>query len=195
MCPSAPETKRTVRQYLADLRSTLTAAERAAASQQIVHSLRTLPELRSAGVIGIYVPVGAEVDIWPLIAAWPERRFLLPYVSDERTMGYREYLPGRPLIRGGTGIPEPEAAAPEWPPSAIAALVIPGLGFDRDGNRMGSGRGYFDRFLADCAAVRIGVAFACQIVPRLPHDRYDIPMDVVVTEHETINGLRRQEPA
>ncbi len=60
------------------------------------------------------------------------------------------------------------------------------MAFDREGYRLGRGQGYYDRLLAHIKTPKIGLAFGYQIVSRLPRDIYDIPMDVVITEKETI---------
>ena len=93
------------------------------------------------------------------------------------------------LEYGPTGIPSVRAHCPAVPPADLAGavLLIPGLAFDARGGRLGRGGGYFDTFLAPLRALStpptlLGVAFACQIVPAVPLDAWDIPMDVIITE-------------
>jgi len=92
------------------------------------------------------------------------------------------------LAPGAFGIPEPDPQAPIVPLASIELVVVPGLGFDPRGYRLGWGKGYYDVTLADCThALKVGLAFECQVVPEVPTDWNDVPMDIIVTE----NGMRR----
>jgi len=99
----------------------------------------------------------------------------------------------RGLSRDRWGIPVPDA---DWPPLLLAAagrvlVAAPGLAFDRQGNRLGRGKGYYDRFLAGARQAApdltvIAVCFSEQVVPAVPHGAGDQPLDGIVTESETI---------
>ncbi|MCA9774770.1 MAG: 5-formyltetrahydrofolate cyclo-ligase, partial [Myxococcales bacterium] len=92
------------------------------------------------------------------------------------------------------GILEPDGGRPEAPVSAMDLIVVPGLGFDPEGGRLGWGAGYYDRVLArrGARAVTIGLAYESQILPALPRDAHDVAMDVVATEARWME--RRPEP-
>lgn len=70
--------------------------------------------------------------------------------------------------------------------SGVDLFIVPGLAFDRQGYRLGRGSGYYDRLLASVIVPKIALAYSFQIVSRLPHKKYDIPMDIIISEHETI---------
>jgi 5-formyltetrahydrofolate cyclo-ligase len=91
------------------------------------------------------------------------------------------------LVPGTLGILEPPENRPVAAES-IDFIVVPARGYDRKGNRLGRGKGFYDRFLAqkDLTAVRCGVAFDCQIFPHLAHSQFDEPVDIIVTESEMI---------
>jgi 5-formyltetrahydrofolate cyclo-ligase len=103
-----------------------------------------------------------------------------------------------PLSRDRWGIPEPDSA---WPLLDLARagdvlVAVPGLAFDRQGNRLGRGKGYFDRFLAGARRIAksvtaLGVCFSEQLVGAVPHGDSDQPLDGAVTERETIMFERR----
>lgn len=80
--------------------------------------------------------------------------------------------------------PEPDRAVD---PSAVDLVLVPGIVFDREGFRAGFGGGYYDRFLAAIDAPSIGLAFALQLVDRVPREAHDVPVDAIVTEHEVID--------
>jgi len=81
------------------------------------------------------------------------------------------------------GVPEPIGNEILATGESVDTIILPMLGFDRTGGRMGYGAGYYDRFLAKNLNVRkIGIAFACQEYDNLPVDENDIPMDYIITE-------------
>ena len=132
----------------------------------------------------IYDALDDEVSLTALVAAHqePERRFALTRTPDE---GHRLTL--HPLRRPdraatGTGTANPSSAAPRWPTPDVGAVLVPGLGFDRVGTRLGRGGGYYDRFLArlDPSVLRIGVTGGI-IVDRLPVEEHDVAMTHLVT--------------
>lgn len=67
----------------------------------------------------------------------------------------------------------------------IDLYIVPGVAFDRNGNRLGRGGGYYDRLLKNKKNIKIGLAYEIQMVAQVPHSSYDIPMDMVVTEAKT----------
>ena len=91
--------------------------------------------------------------------------------------------------RGSFGVLEPAAGDP-WPEEASpAVLVCPLVGFDRSGNRLGLGKGCFDRWLAGARShilLSAGLAFACQECPAIPVEAHDVPLDIIITENEVI---------
>ena len=113
----------------------------------------------------------------------------LPAVVNPTTMVFRRYRPGDPLIPGGLGTRSPSIAAPVVEPDVI---LIPMVGFDRSGTRLGHGGGFYDRTLAALHArgrrpPLVGLAFSVQEVPRIPHEPHDIRLDWIVTEIETLD--------
>lgn len=98
----------------------------------------------------------------------------------------------RQLVPGGSGILEPAALSGELYDSARAGttlVVVPGLSFDKYGNRLGRGRGYYDRFLGRpemADALKVGVCFELQMVDAVPAESFDVPMDWVVTEERSL---------
>jgi 5-formyltetrahydrofolate cyclo-ligase len=98
------------------------------------------------------------------------------------------------LQPGYRGIPEPTGPVVDL--AVIECAIVPGVAFDLDGGRLGRGGGHYDRLLAalPTTCLRIGLAFSCQIVPRVPMDTHDQAVDVVVSDrayHET--GARRPQ--
>lgn len=71
---------------------------------------------------------------------------------------------------------------PDPPPGAVDLFIAPGVAFDQAGNRLGRGGGYYDRLLAGVDVPIIGLAYTCQIVSRLPREKYDIPVSTLIHE-------------
>ena len=88
------------------------------------------------------------------------------------------YIPDD-LVKGSFGISEPQAA--EIDPCTVDLVIVPGVAYDRQMNRLGRGKGYYDRLLAGISAPCIGICFDCQLVGRVPAESHDRPMDAVIT--------------
>jgi len=91
--------------------------------------------------------------------------------------------------RGSFGIMEPVDGEPWSPADKPAVLACPLVGFDRSGNRLGLGKGCFDRWLGEAKnhiLLSVGLAFACQECPPIPAENHDIPLDIIITEEENI---------
>ncbi len=150
--------------------------------------LSALHEWPSASVAG-YAAIGSEVDVLPVLEALggEGRETSLPVQSGEGLM-FLHWHPGDPLVAGRFGVREPAAHAPVLIPKV---LIVPMVGFDRSGHRLGYGKGHYDRAIAALAedgdAPRlVGVAFAVQEVEAIPVEPHDAVLDMIVTEDETI---------
>ncbi len=193
--PAAAEHKAVVRQRLLTARAALPAARRAKASASIVAAVRGLSEVAGARTALGYAAFGAEVDVDPLLAAWLAEgvAVCLPFVdgADLGIAAVRDLDADCAPGWGGVREPSPARRQPA-DPRELDLAVVPGVGFDPDGNRLGYGGGHFDRLLSRLPAgtTAIGVAFAAQMVARLPTDDHDVPVDLIVTE-EGIHRPRR----
>jgi 5-formyltetrahydrofolate cyclo-ligase len=75
---------------------------------------------------------------------------------------------------------------------SIELMAVPGVAFDRNGNRLGRGGGYYDRLLAGFSGLSAGVSFDFQLFPQIPSEPHDIPVDTIVTEFGIINVLNER---
>ena len=98
--------------------------------------------------------------------------------------------PARELSDGPFKVREPVAECPVVPMNRLDLALVPGLGFDARGGRVGRGKGHYDRLLAGFTGLKIGVAFDCQIVPEIPREPHDIALDAVVTPTRWIEAKR-----
>jgi len=153
-------------------------------SETIVARVAMLPELSAARALLLYDPIGAEPDPRGLAASVRPHGAAV-YVPGPAPGDWLPHRGATASIRGGGVAGERAPAAPAVP-LLPAVAVIPGVGFDPHGVRLGRGRGFYDRVLemlrARGAVLVIGVAFELQIVPQLPRDPWDQLVDVIVTE-------------
>jgi 5-formyltetrahydrofolate cyclo-ligase len=178
--------KSALRRAIRLARDQLSATERAVASAAAEERLWRLPELRSVRTVGLYVAHRGEVDVTGLadrVRAAGARTLLPRVVGDDL-----ELVAGTstsPLVAGYRGIAEP--AGPSVDLEQLDVIVLPGVAFDPNGGRLGQGGGHYDRLLARLPprTVRIGVSYACQLVPNVPREDHDLPLDVVVTDRGT----------
>lgn len=170
-------------------------ARRSAAACQLLCST---PEYRRSEVILLFLSMAGEIDTAPLaMRAWADgKRVLAPQVSWEQhrlvPIEIRS-LSSAEISIGRMGVREPLHGVPT-PIHEVDLAIVPGLAFDRAGNRLGRGRGFYDRFLSrsDFHGVPCALAFHEQLVIELPHDPHDICMRMIVTDAEII---RSSEPA
>jgi 5-formyltetrahydrofolate cyclo-ligase len=183
--------KREIRKRIMTLRNAMTPEEIEAKSGVIVRRLTELREIRESSTLMVFLNFGSEVLTDELIVwGWeagkrivvplcrPEGRVLTPCLID----GFAE------LETGHYGIREPRADLLRIVPSGeIDVVLVPAVAFDRRGYRVGYGGGYYDRFLPKAPqAATIGAVFACQIVPEVPIDRYDMQVEQIATEEGII---------
>lgn len=187
-----PNGKNALRTRLRARRDALPAEARATWSQHLAEA--GAPALRerigATSVVAAYWPLRSEADPRPLARALAAAgaRLCLPVVDGEQ-MQFRAWDGGEAdLVSAGFGAFGPVPTAPLVAPTL---LLVPLLGFDARGQRLGWGKGYYDRYLAQRAAAAtphagrpfaVGVAFACQQVPAIPSEAHDVPLDAVLTE-------------
>ncbi len=183
--------KSEIRKRLIAMRNAIPREEIEGKSRVIQARLTELEEIRSASTLMIFLSFGSEVLTDDLILwCWGEgKRVCVPFCCPEsreltacRIDGFEE------LEMGHYGIREPnEDLLRPVDGGEIEAILVPAVAFDRRGYRVGYGGGYYDRFLpAAPQAVKIGVAFAAQIIGEVPVDAHDLPVDRIVTECEVI---------
>ena len=162
-------------------RRALSPARRLANSEKIGKRLLALPELRKAGMILSYVALPDEVNLSWLHERLPrETRLCFPVSLPG---GVMEAWEAGNWVKGPYGIWEPDReVSRKVTPEEIDLVLAPCVAFDGECRRLGHGAGYYDRFLPQCKAPVIAVAFEVQKLPSIETERHDRTMDAVVTE-------------
>ena len=165
--------------------------DRVAKSKQICKRIMDSDVFRKASVVMMYLSLPHEVDTTPLILhAWQQgktvvvpkiswqQRHIIPVEITSLETGLKTDQRGLRNPTNGTPVPFDE----------IDLVITPGLGFDKNGNRLGRGGAFYDNFFKHkkITAARWAVAFSQQVCDEIPHDDSDVPIDAVVTENEII---------
>jgi 5-formyltetrahydrofolate cyclo-ligase len=183
-------TKTALRKQIRDALQKIPPAVRSAASAQIRTRLKEQPFWQNAAAILFFAPLPDEADVWPLLEetlAGGKTATLPRYDSASN-----DYLACRvqnlqnEIGPGQFGIREPVAGCAEIPLERLGLILVPGVAFDWSGRRLGRGRGFYDRFLAEIRGVKCGVAFDEQMVDAVPVGKLDIRMDFILTPTQCV---------
>ncbi len=178
--------KDALRKELLEKRAALTGPEILKMGSKIKTNLFKLDGFGAAKVVLAYLPIKAEVDTSEIIEAslGLGKKIALPSVRRGSIIPV-EFEGFSDLTKGGCGTLEP-ANRREIPKNKIDVALVPGIAFDERCNRIGYGKGFYDKFLRGCTAVRVGLAYDFQVRPAIPADKNDIKMDKIVTENRII---------
>jgi len=190
---STTDRKRALRSTLIAERARLSLEERAKYSRRIAERAAQLPAIAGARLVAVYAPLGTEVDALEVVRLLGPHQAVYPRaVPGSRRLEFARCAP-RELVRGPLGAREPPPEARAVDPGEVDVVVLPGIGFSLDGQRLGRGGGYYDVTLAEMpGARRVGLAFEAQLVPELPFERHDARLDAIVTEARTLQFSRER---
>jgi 5-formyltetrahydrofolate cyclo-ligase len=171
-------------------RDAMSAVERQAAAEAI--AARAFPiTVRPGSVVSGFMPMKSEINPLPLLKrlAGEGATLALPVVAGRgKPLVMRAWKFGAPLDAGVWGIRQPKPDAPEVDPDI---LIVPLAAFDRSGQRIGYGAGYYDMTIHRLRKIKpitaIGIAFATQEIPHVPATERDAKLDLVLTEREIID--------
>lgn len=193
------ERKAMIRSEVLARRRAMTPEGREERSRAIARRLFALPVWTEAAAVHAYVGVEDEVRTRVVIreALAAGKRVACPKVSwRPRTLEVLEIGSLEELVESERGLlePDPDRARRVERDETFDLALVPGIAFDRAGNRIGYGAGFYDRFLARTEAEKVALAFSLQIVEVIPTERHDVPVDRIVTENETIDVRATGEP-
>lgn len=181
------EQKKRIRKEIATLKKTLSPGEKVLRSAAILEQVEQLPEFEKAETVLLYYSLPDEVQTESFLNKWTGKKVLVLPVVDGEDLILKEYAPGK-TGRGHMSINEPVGTA-VIDPSQIEFAVIPGVAFDAACNRLGRGRGFYDRLLPQIKCKTAGVGYHLQLVEEIPVEAFDKPLDMVITE-ERLYGAK-----
>lgn len=186
--------KQRLRKRVLAMRAGLDRDQVEAGGQAILAKVLALEAYRRAELVHSYVSSKEnEVDTRALIGTClaQGKRVAVPVVMPgTKTLSHALIDSLDQLVVGPWGLAQPDPAATTWLPAEarIDLVVVPGLAFDRRGQRIGWGGGYYDRFLAQVPAVKIGLCYDALVLDCIPGEPHDVPVDLVVAETAIYQG-------
>lgn len=172
--------KKELRKQIRLLKRQFSLEEKKAKSHSVWEAIEQNEHFKNAQVVLAYWSMEDEVYTHEFVVKWStQKTLLLPSVRGEE-LDIR-YFEGEELLRPGEGyeIPEPIGGIFENL-DQIDLIIVPGVAFDGNGNRLGRGKGYYDKILKQTIAYKIGVCFDFQFLEQIPVEEHDIKMDAVV---------------
>ena len=163
----------------------LSSEKRASDSVKVRALLPQQPFWKTADTILFFAPLPGELDLWPMLEeTLAGGKFVaLPCFDPDKLL----YTPRRvtnlheQLVSGRFGIREPAANCTEIPLADLDLVLVPGITFDLQGHRLGRGKGFYDRLLANFGGTKIGIAFDEQLVEVIPTENQDVQMGFILT--------------
>ena len=185
--------KNPLRKELLEQLQKIAVPQRAQFSAQACELLRKQPIWQNAKSILFYAPLANEPDIWPLLveALNANKIVALPgFETEENSYVARQITDlENDLERGQFGIREPRSDCQEVLLNRLDLTLVPGVGFDFMGRRLGRGKGFYDRLLAQISGTTCGVGFDEQIVETIPTEPHDVHLNCILTPtrwHEVV---------
>jgi 5-formyltetrahydrofolate cyclo-ligase len=177
--------KVTLRSALRAHAQTISAAERAAASAQLCERLAAEKCFQRARGILFFAPLTDEPDIWPLLKKTLAGGCEIALPRFNRAQNSYAAVAVRDLaadiVVGQFAVREPAAHCPVVPWNRLDLLLVPGLGFDARGTRLGRGKGFYDRLLPLANGVKCGLAFDWQMLAEIPAAPHDVTLNCILT--------------
>ena len=174
--------KREIRKQIRKLKKEYTIEQRKAKSEIIINKIETLPIFKEAEVVMAYWSMDDEVFTPDFILKHcTQKQIILPAVKGD-ILELKKFESLNDLQKGEQfGINEP-VGENYGSPEKIDLIIIPGVAFDSENNRLGRGKAYYDKLLKQTKAFKLGICFDFQMVDKVPTDKYDIKMDKVVSD-------------
>lgn len=176
-------TKKEIRQMMRSMKMSVSKQEKRTAACSVFDSLMALDVWNKAKRILLYHSLPDELPTVYHINNIQDKEIFLPRVNGDEldVVAYSEC----DLQTGSYNISEPNGKAVT--PDTIDVMVIPGMAFDTDLNRLGRGKGFYDRLLSSTHAIKIGICYDFQLIKHIPTDQHDIKMDIIITPNRIIS--------
>lgn len=188
---SEPELKAAVRTLMRERLGKISPAVRAVESIELGERLKT--QMPSASTILFFAPLADELDIWPVLelSMAVGVTCALPFFdAAKETYGARilNHL-ATEIVTGKFGVREPAASCAEIALDKFDLVLVPGMAFDFSGNRLGRGRGFYDRLLVETSGIKCGVSYDFQLLEKIPAEPHDAKVNFILTPNRCV---RRQ---
>ena len=185
--------RKTLRKQMRELRRNIPPEDQTQAAQSAAKTAINQSAFPLGDSIALYMAADGELDTHFLLEALLEQGkncYLPVLVEETTTLLFRQFLPGKPMSRNFFGLLEPAPESPLIAPQDLSCVFMPLVAFDDQGNRLGMGKGYYDRTFAflnnktPTGPELIGLAHECQRVESLEAAHWDVPLGGIITGHE-----------
>ena len=188
--PAAAQEKRELRAVLREQRLALPAAERMRAAESVARLVQADSPLKiRSGYVAGYWAMGGELPLHVVqLRLRDDQVWCLPCVQSDNSLRFAPWRPGDELVSNRYGIPEPVLSADaQLRAEDMTLVLVPLLGFTREGSRLGMGGGFYDRSFAfrrqqSPPPLLVGVGYAFQELATLPHQAWDVRVDALLTD-------------
>lgn len=189
--------KNTLRGVLLQKRAEFSREERKGMDRDIAAGIIDSPLFKNASMLLIYAPLENEINLLPLAHVARKRGMPIAFPRCDKatnTMGFYILPEGQKLIPGAYGIPEPPEDAQVCVPDENALCIVPALSYDLSGNRIGYGKGYYDRYLSTFPGIAVGATYASMLLKNVPTEAHDLPVDWLFTERGAYHCQETRAP-
>jgi len=183
MDSSIANSKTDLRQKIRAQLEKISPAVRAVESIGLCDRLKS--QMPSAATVLFFAPLADELDVWPLMEASIAlgTTCALPFFDAGKQIYVARQIekPATEIVTGKFGVREPSSSCAEIPLEKFNLTLVPGMAFDLRGNRLGRGRGFYDRLLAAVGGIKCGVCHDGQLLPEIPVEPHDAKVDFIAT--------------
>lgn len=176
--------KSDIRKAMKAAKSKLSPSEKSSAELSVLANIERCPEFKAGKKILAYHSLPDEIGTTDLLRKWSkEKQIFLPRVNgdDLDILPFNESM----LAKGAFSIMEPSGSN-TVDINEIDTIIVPAVAFDRKGNRLGRGKGFYDRLLHRTNCPKIGMVYQLQLCDSIPAEPHDIQVDIIVTDKEII---------
>lgn len=159
------------------------------ASKLACENLADCKEFIDADMVLLYYPIKNEISPKPIFELCLKMGKTVAFPvcqNDSSALLFKKISSLDSLTRSSFGLLEPNESCETVNPSEKTFCIVPALAFSRDGHRLGYGKGFYDRFLANFKGKSAGFSYSALVCDTFPHDEHDIPLNMIVTESEVL---------
>jgi len=178
------EEKKRIRFDIKHLKENLSNEEKEKAATEVFAKIEAISEFNQAKTILIYWATPDELPTQDFIKKWKDEKLIILPSIKGRKLKLKRYTSDANMIQHTLGIWEPNLT--ETFEGNIDLVVVPGVAFDTKKNRLGRGKGYYDRFFKKKRTIKIGVGFDFQLINSVPVNSWDKRLDMIITPSTTI---------
>ncbi|OJV36931.1 MAG: 5-formyltetrahydrofolate cyclo-ligase [Bacteroidales bacterium 36-12] len=176
--------KSIIRREVKTKKADLSEADKLEQAKIIYEKIEQMPEFKRAKSILMYWSLSDELPTHDFIKKWNRTKTILLPVVKNHHMTFRPFISEDKLLAGGLNIMEPKSGQDYL--KNVDLAIIPGVAFDKLRNRLGRGKGYYDKYLRNKRIIKWGLCFNFQLYDKIPATSQDIKMNKVITPYETI---------